>query len=136
VIILDTNVISEAARPAPEPRVAKWINANDAALALTTITIAEIAFGIERTREAERATKLTHFFDLTRQRFIGRILSFDEECALIYGKIMGASSRKGRPASVPDGMIAAIAMRHQAEVATRNVRDFEALGVKVVNPWE
>jgi predicted nucleic acid-binding protein len=136
VIVLDTNVTLEAARPTPAQRVADWLNENDAALALTTVTLAEILFGIERTREAERARRLTLFFDHMRQRFKGRIFAFDEESALIYGKIMGAVSLNGRPVFIPDGMIAAIVMRHQSVLATRNVRDFAVLGLKVVNPWE
>ncbi len=135
MIIVDTNVLSASARPQPDPRVVSWINAHDADLALTTITLAEISFGIERTREAGRAKRLTQFFEQARAHFSGRILDFDEEAALIYGKILGAASLRGRPASIPDGMIAAIALQHRAAVATRNARDFEVLGVRAINPW-
>jgi predicted nucleic acid-binding protein len=135
VIVLDTNVISESARPLPNPLVVDWINSRDFDLRITTITLAEMAFGIQKTPEAERSKRLANFLEQTRKHFHGRIFSFDEEAAMIYGEIMGKASLNGRPMSIPDGMIAAIAIRHGATLATRNVKDFEFLKLKVVNPW-
>lgn len=73
--------------------------------------------------------------DAWRQRLAGRIMAFNEQSALIYGELMGSSSRHGRPMSAQDGMIAAITRVHAGKLATRNVRDFEHAGVDVVNPW-
>jgi predicted nucleic acid-binding protein len=135
VIFLDTNVVSETVRIEPDPTVLRWLSANEQQFFLSTVVLAEVAFGIERIRPEERAKRLHDFVKTLRERYLGRIYSFDEECAVIYGKIMGENQRAGRTLSTPDGMIAAIALRHNATLATRNVRDFETLKLKTVNPW-
>jgi predicted nucleic acid-binding protein len=136
VIFLDTNVISEAARPKPDAQVISWLSAQDPSLALSAVALAEIAFGIARTPEAERARRLSQFLEAVRARFAGRIFAFDEECAVIYGTLMASRSRSGRPMAVPDGMIAAIALRHRATLATRNESDFAEIGLAIINPWQ
>jgi predicted nucleic acid-binding protein len=135
VIFLDTNVVSEVMRPKPAEAVLLWLELNIAELALSAVVIAEISFGIERIRPAERAPRLARAFASVRERFAARILAFDEDSATIYGVIMGEASRKGRTLSMLDGMIAATAMRYSATMATRNRKDFDVLGLKVVNPW-
>jgi predicted nucleic acid-binding protein len=135
VIFLDTNVISEPVRPKADQRVVAWIAANKGKLALSTVVLAEIAFGIERVRPDQRAKRLEGFLAQTRSHFAGRLHGFDEESAIIYGMIMGQALRKGRAFTVPDGMIAAITLRHSATLATRNMADFEFLKIKLVNPW-
>jgi hypothetical protein len=135
VIFVDTNLISENVRPQPDPKVAAWIRENDAQLALSTIVLAEIKFGIERIRPDERAKALEGYFEETRRRFAGRTYAFDEPSAVIYGQIMGEASRRGHRLSVPDGMIAAVALRHDSPLATRNRKHFAINGLKLVDPW-
>jgi predicted nucleic acid-binding protein len=135
LIFLDTNVVSEVMRARPDPKVVEWLAVHAVDLAISTILFAEISFGIAKIRPSERSPRLTKHLEEIQHAYSGRIHNFDLDAALIYGDIMGRSARAGQSVQVPDGMIAAIALRHGAAVATRNVKDFEALGVKVVNPW-
>lgn len=123
-------------RVRPDPAVMAWLNHNAPELALPSVTIAEVAFGIEKIRPAERAPRLAKALRSVRQHYAERIYSFDEEAALLYGAIMGEAFRTGRGLSTPDGMIAAIVLRHNATLATRNAKDFAFLNLEVVNPWD
>ena len=136
MIFLDTNVISESLRRDPNQRVLDWLAAHDQELAIPTVTIAEIAFGIAKIRPDERSSLLQQGLDAWRGRFSDRIFPFTEEAALIYGDIMGNASRRGVVLSVPDGMIAAITMANRGRLASRNARDFAALPVEVIDPWQ
>jgi predicted nucleic acid-binding protein len=136
LIFLDTNVISETLRPRPDPNVLEWLVRHDSEIALSTVVIAELAFGIHKLRADRRSKRLRHGLDAWRKRFAGRIHAFTEDAALIYGQIMGKRARIGRPLSAQDGMIAAIASEHACALATRNVRDFGDTGIEVVNPWD
>ena len=136
MIFLDTNVVSEVMRPIPFAAVLAWLARNDGELALSAVVIAEISFGIERLRPAERAARLARSFGDIRQHYSTRIFPLDEAAALIYGAIMGEASRQSRPLSPPDAMIAAIALRHNAALATRNTAHFRFEGLRIVNPWE
>lgn len=112
-----------------------WFSETSQVAHISAIALGEIAFGISRLKPDQRSRKLVEFLVQTQERFAGRVHAFDSAAALIYGEIMGRALRSGHNASIPDGMIAAIALRNHAAVATRNVQDFEALGVKVLNPW-
>lgn len=136
MIFLDTNVVSETFNKTPDPAVIAWLARFDAVLALPTVTIAELAYGIEKIRADQRSQRLERGLLAWRQRFAGRIFSFGEEAAIAYGAIMGAAVREGRPMSVPDGMIAAIALTNGAKLATRNIADFETTSLELINPWE
>jgi predicted nucleic acid-binding protein len=136
LIFLDTNVVSETLRKASDPAVLAWLARNDAELALPTVTIAEIAFGIRKIHPDQRAVRLAQGLTDWRHRFADRIYGFTEAAALAYGDIMGAAARRGQPMTAPDGMIAAIARVNGARLATRNVSDFSTTGLELVNPWE
>jgi hypothetical protein len=135
VIFLDTNVVSETLKRTPDPKVLRWLERHDAVLALSTVVIAELAFGIARIRPDERAQRLMDGLMAWRQRFSGCIYTFTESAAMVYGERMGAATRKGRAIAAPDGMIAAIAQVHEAALATRNISDFQAAGITIINPW-
>ena len=124
MIFVDTNVISESLKKTPDPAVLAWLVRNDAELALPTVTIAEVAFGIQKIRPDERADRLEQGLSRWRHRFADRIFGLTEEAALAYGEIMGAATRQGRGMSAPDGMIAAIARVNGGRLATRNLNDF------------
>lgn len=136
MIFLDTNVVSETVRANPDQQVLRWLKELDGELHLSTVVLAEIAFGIARIRPPERAKRLEGFVATLRGHFNGRIHGFDERAAIIYGEIMGAAQLAGQGLSTADGMIAAITFSHNATLATRNVKDFAFLKMKVVNPWE
>lgn len=135
MIFLDTNVVSETLKKAPSENVLAWLVRFDAELALPTVTIAEIAFGIQKIRPDQRADRLAQGLADWRQRFASRIFGLTEEAALAYGEIMGNAVRDGRPMSAADGMIAAIARVNGGRLATRNIRDFDARGVELIDPW-
>ena len=135
MIFLDTNVVSEMSRQRPDPAVKRWLVTHDAEVALSTVTIAEVAYGIHKIRPDQRAARLELDLAVWRQRFADRIFGLTEEAALEYGVIMGEASRKGRPMSTADGMIAAIARVNGGRLATRNLRVFETTGLDLVSPW-
>ena len=135
--VLDTNVASELMRPAPASTVATWIagrNAGD--LFLTAISEAELRYGVAimpagRRRVALEAA-MTRWLELG---FGERILPFDSAAARAYAEIASNRRRAGRPIGDADCQIAAISRARGAVLVTRNVRDFEATGVEVVDPW-
>lgn len=138
MIILDTNVISELMRPAPEAHVLRWVG-NQAAedLHVTAVTIAEILYGIElistsRRRDAVRAGAEKMFEAV----FADRILTFEDRASRAFSQIASSRRRQGKPMTEFDAQIAAIARVHGATLATRNPYVFEACGVRLVNPWE
>lgn len=136
MIFVDTNVVSETLRKTPDPAVIAWLVRHDAELALPTVTIAEIAFGIAKIRPDQRAARLDQGLADWRHRFADRIFGLTEAAALAYGEIMGAASRQGLGMSAPDGMVAAIARVNGGRLATRNLTDFRATGLELVSPWE
>lgn len=136
MIFLDTNVVSESLKKVPDPAVVAWLVRYDAELALPTVTIAEIAYGIQKIRPDQRAERLDQGLFAWRHRFSDRIFGFTEDAALAYGEIMGEASRKGRGMSAPDGMIAAIARVNGGRLATRNTSDFDTTGLALTSPWE
>lgn len=136
MIFLDTNVVSETLRKTPDPAVLAWLVRHDSELALPTVTIAEIAYGIQKIRPDERATRLEKGLVDWRQRFAGRVYGLTEEAALAYGVIMAEAARQGAVMSAPDGMIAAIAAVNGGRLATRNLADFRTAGLELISPWE
>lgn len=138
MIIVDTNVVAEMMKPSPDPSVVSWLNDQEAAaLFLTTVTIAEIGYGLEILPQGKRRLYLEQGFErVVAEAFAGRILAFDEEAARHYGVVMGRRRAIGRPLSIQDGQIASIARAKGFAVGTRNVRDFVECGVEVINPFE
>lgn len=136
MIFLDTNVVSETLKKSPNESVLAWLVRHDAELALPTITIGEIAFGIAKIRPDHRAKRLDEGLLEWRKRFANRVFGLTEEAALAYGEIMGNAVRRGRPMSAPDGMIAAIAQINGGQLATRNVTDFSTTSLRLISPWE
>ena len=136
MIFLDTNVISETLRKSPDEAVTAWLIRYDADLALPTVTIAEIAFGIAKIRPEQRAARLEQKLIDLRHRFADRIFGFTEDAALAYGEIMGEASRQGGGMSAPDGMIAAITKVNGGRLATRNLKDFRTTGLDLISPWD
>jgi len=136
LIFLDTNVVSETLKKSPSPAVVAWFVRFDVELALPTVTIAEIAFGIHKILPDRRASRLDEGLAAWRRRFADRIFGLTEEAALAYGELMGAATRQGLSMSAPDGMIAAIARVIGGRPATRNVFDLRTAGLDLVSPWD
>jgi toxin FitB len=139
MIILDTNVVSEAMQLSPSPAVMRWYSdaRSSGGLFLTTITVAEILYGVALLPPGKRRDKLQAEAEATFVHdFPGRLLPFDEQAARLFGDIATGRRRQGRPINELDAQIASIARAHGAPLATRNVADFKACGVQLVNPWE
>lgn len=137
MIVLDTNVLSEALRPSPSDVVVHWLATQEPmAVFITTITQAEVLYGVEVLPAGKRRTRLHAVIEkLFSDEFEGRILPFDEESARMFATIISCREQMGRPISQFDAMIAAIARSRRAAVATRNVHDFEHCEVRIINPW-
>lgn len=136
MILLDTNVVSEAMRPTPAPAVRAWLNGQDAeTLFLSSVTLAELLFGIHALPLGRRQTLLADTLDGLLILFRDRVLPFDIDAARHYADLAVAARRSGRGFPTPDGYIAAIAAAHGFTVATRDVGPFEAAGVPVIDPW-
>ena len=137
MIILDTNVFSEAHKPAPSHIVLSWLAEQDAAaIYITAITKAEVLYGVEKLPAGKRRLSLAEAIEQTFvEDFKGRILPFHAEAAHVFAKLYQGREAIGRPISQFDAMIAAIARCHRAVVATRNTGDFDHCGIRLVNPW-
>jgi predicted nucleic acid-binding protein len=136
-MLLDTCVISELARPAPDPRVLAWLDSvSDDALRLSVLTLGEIKKGADLLEDGPRKARVEAWLDELRAIFADRIVPVDDAVALRWGAISAASRRAGRLRPPIDSLLAATAVCHQLKLATRNVADFEGTGAVIVNPWE
>ncbi len=136
MIVLDTNVISEAMKPEPHPPVRDWLDAQGAeTLFLSSITIAELLFGIGVLPKGKRRDNLTAALDGVLDLFEGRILPFDTVAARRYGDLAVKARVAGKGFPTPDGYIAAIAAAKDFTVASRDTSAFTAAGLAIINPW-
>ncbi|WP_288192581.1 type II toxin-antitoxin system VapC family toxin [uncultured Phyllobacterium sp.] len=137
MIVLDTNVISEMMKLEPDPRVVQWLAEQPAvSLFTTTITQAEILYGLSLLSEGKRKSALVDMARLMfSDDFAGRILPFDGSAAAVYPDIFSERRRAGKSISQFDAQIAAIVQSRGATLATRNVKDFADSGLDIVNPW-
>jgi predicted nucleic acid-binding protein len=136
MIVLDTNVLSEPLKPHPSPAVLTWMQKHSLESALTTISIAELLYGVRRLPDGARRTRLHEQVETLIEGAGARQLPFDEAAARQYAQVRAAGRAAGRTMSAEDLMIAAICLARDCALATRNVRDFEGAGVRIVNPWE
>ena len=136
LVVLDTNVISEFMRPAPDAGVVAWVSRlPPAALCTTAVTVAEVRFGIARLSGGRRRILLTDTADEVFSAFADRVLPFDASAAGYYADIVVERDRAGAPLSGFDAQIAAICKARFASLATRNTSDFSRLGLHLIDPW-
>ena len=137
MILLDTNVISELVRPAPDPAVVGFLREQvPDSIYTAAVCVAEIQCGLVRMPVGRRRDDLTaRMTALLEIAFRNEILAFDRECATRYGEIRAYREAAGKPITVEDAMIAATAQAHGAVLVTRNLADFEDTGIQLVNPW-
>ena len=131
--LLDTNIISELRKPKPHGGVVAWVSAQNAeSLYISAMTIAELQRGIELTRDqdTERAVQIEDW--LLQLLLTGQVLTLDAAVCRRWARIMHGRSNT----LVEDAFIAATALVHKLRVVTRNVRDFKALGLDPLNPFE
>ncbi len=138
MILLDTNVLSELMKPAPDKQVVSWLDKqSEWNLWTSSITLAEIFLGISLLNDGKKKTML---FELAQQMFDedfkGRCLPFDDQAAVEYAVIVAKRTKIGRPVSVEDAQIASISKTANLVLATRNIKDFDEIdGLRLINPW-
>ena len=137
MIVLDTNVVSEAMKPEPHPAVRAWLNDQAAeTLYLSSVSLAELLFGIAALPVGKRRDMLALTLDGLMGLFRDRVLPFDTDAARHYAELAVTARVAGRGFSTPDGYIAAIAVSRGFIVASRDTAPYEAASVAVINPWE
>lgn len=135
--LLDTCVVTECLKPQPEPAVQDWLNRHDSpGTFLSVLVIGEIRQGIARVDGTAKASALQDWLDrILLPRFDRRVLPIDEPIALGWGGLRAQAMARGCTPLVIDSLLAATAIEHRLSLVTRNERDFEPLGVEVINPW-
>jgi toxin FitB len=135
--LLDTNILSELKRPRPEPKVARFLAAQSLdRLFISTVTIAEIRFGIDRLTDHARRADLHHWLtNQVRPMFEGRVLPISEDVMLEWRLMVEEGRRVHHTFSQPDLIIAATAAVFGMTVVTRNHDDFARTRARVFNPW-
>lgn len=137
IVVLDTNIISELLRPAPNKQVEAWLSAQDGEnVYFTTVGEAELQFGLALLPAGKRRNALGKAVEeILDEDFQDRILAFDRAAARAYAVIAAARRAAGRPISQFDCQIAAITRANEAVLATRNTADFEGCGIRLIDPW-
>ena len=131
--LLDTNVVSETRRRRPDSQVVAWLRDQDPDLLfVSALTLGEIAFGAELRgrRDPAAGRSLSAWLSTIRTQYTDRVLPITGDIAETWGRLGGR-----RPPPVVDGLLAATAVVHRLTLVTRNVRDFQDLGVNLLNPW-
>ena len=138
MIVLDTNVILELARRAPDPGVLSWLDSLDVSeVGTTAVTTAELRYGVTRLPDGHRKRELAVVIrGILTEDFHGRVFPFDERASIRYADVVTGRERNGRPIGVADAQIAAICRDLGAILATRKTADFEETGVELINPWK
>lgn len=136
MIIVDTNVLSEAMRGCPNATVMDWIRSRDRdSVGVTSVTVYELLTGVYRLPDGARKDRLRAGVERLLETHRSRILHYDTGSARVHARIRAERQAQGHPLGSEDGMIAAICLHHNVPLATRNVSDFRDLGLTLVNPW-
>jgi predicted nucleic acid-binding protein len=140
VILLDTNVVSEALRPAPATSVLEWLDAHFESCTISTVTLLELEIGVQSLPAGRRRDRLGSAVALAIDRFRPRILPFDEAAARTAASLFVLARSSGlplhqMPLKLADLQLAGIAAANECVLATRNLGDFRGLGIDLVNPW-
>jgi len=135
-LVLDTNIISETLKKQPDERVLAWLLQNQESLYLNAITVGELWEGAYRLPQGKRRESLLLALERITGRYENRILSYDGTAAQHYARLRNEARNHGRALTVEDGMIAATCIASSSVLVTRNMKDFEYLGIALVNPFE
>jgi predicted nucleic acid-binding protein len=131
--LVDANVLSEVMKPAPEAKVVSWLRANQSEIVVDPIILGEVQFGILLLSPGDRRDRLSAWFKEGVCKIV--CLQWDATTGLRWAKLLAALRSTGQVMPIKDSLIAATALTHDLILATRNVRDFKATGVTVVDPF-
>ncbi len=135
--LLDTCLLSELVKPVPAPSVLRWLqNRDETQLFMAAITLAELQRGVARLPISRRRTELEAWLASVQRQFGDRVLAFTAHTASYWAQMCAQAKAKGQTMAAFDSLIAATAVEHGLALATRNVADFGAAPVVLVNPWE
>lgn len=135
-MLLDTCVLSELVKPAPDPTVVDFLaHLNHQAIFVSSITLAELHRGIARLTPSKRQIELSQWLESIEETYAGYILSFDRTTAKIWGQLTATAQKQGKSPSFMESMIAATAIQHQLSLVTRNITDFQYCNIPLINPW-
>ena len=132
--LVDANVLSEATKPDPNPKVVGWLAAHETQLAINPIVLGELQFGILLLPKCKWRSELLAWLD-SGIRYL-QMLDFDATTSENWAQLLADLRKQGRAMPVKDSLIAATARQFQLPIATRNAKDFAFAGVKVVNPFD
>jgi toxin FitB len=136
-MIIDTNVVSEAMRGDPDGVVTRFLSVHpEAALSMAAVTVQEVTYGLARMPAGRRKEALSSIWAEIHAELAERIHPLDAATAIVAGELLATGEATGRGIGLPDAQIAATCLVRGESLATRNVRDFEGLGIQVVNPWD
>lgn len=135
MILVDTNVWSEATKATPNANVRGWANAHSDHLWLSTVVLGELLSGVALMPEGKRKDGVQAQYEAIIQTYGDRIADFDLISARHYAEILAYLEREGRNPATADVQIAATALSRNMALATRNVRHFQGLGIELINPW-
>ena len=136
MILVDTNVWSEATKSVPDANVRSWANQYADRLWLSTIVIGELLSGVALLPAGKRKDSFSVQYELVIAENSDRIATFDLDAARTYAEVIAFLEKAGRNPETADGQIAAIAISRGMALATRNVKHFEGLGIELIAPWE
>jgi len=135
IYLIDSNVVSESMRPAPSARVVTWLDRHAGNCAMPTVASFEVRAGINSMPPGRRRDELMGAFERIVARFGPRVVSFDRPSAEMAAELASVSASAGRTMTTGDVQIAGIAGAYGLTLVTRNVKDFAATGIDLVNPW-
>jgi toxin FitB len=134
--LLDTCVLSELVKPQPEPSVLAWVAARaESELYVSALSLAELHRGVRRLPESRRRVELSQWLAQLERGFEDRVLPFSLDTAHAWAEITAQAEQHGKPMAAFDSLIAATARAHGLRIVTRNVKDFSASGLPLLNPW-
>ncbi len=131
--LVDANVLSETTKPQPNARVVEWLRKNERELAVDPVILGEVRFGILLLPRGMRRARLERWFNAGVERLL--CLPWETETGLRWAKLLADLRANGRAMPVKDSLIAATALVHDLTLVTRNRKDFEKTGVKIVDPF-
>jgi hypothetical protein len=131
--LVDANILSEATKPTPEPKVIEWLRRNESRIAVDPIILGEIRFGIEMMASGKRRKRLEQWFDDGVSKLT--CIPFEATAGIRWAQLLAKFRSSGKTMPLKDSLIATTALIHGLTVATRNTRDFKMAGVKVIDPF-